>query len=77
MRITHFPVIYCRKGSIACKLKWNVLSVIFSGDTKPEMISIDQAKNGGRGVTVLVHEIVVPAEIWAMQDSSRSRSTAW
>ena len=41
------------------------------GDTKPERISIDQAKkNGGRGVTVFVHEMLVPAEIWAMQDSN-------
>jgi ribonuclease Z len=67
VRITHFPVIHCRKGSIAYKLEWNGLSMIFSGDTKPEKISIDQARNGGRGVTVLVHEMVVPAEIWAMQ----------
>jgi ribonuclease Z len=67
VRITHFPVIHCRKGSIAYKLEWNGLSMIFSGDTKPEKISIEQAKNGGRGVTVFVHEMVVPAEIWAMQ----------
>jgi len=67
VRITHFPVIHCRKGSIAYKLQWNGLSMIFSGDTKPEKISIDQARNGGRGVTVLVHEMVVPAEVWAMQ----------
>ena len=67
VRITHYPVIHCRKGSIAYKLEWNGLSMIFSGDTKPERISIDQAKNGGRGVTVFVHEMLVPAEIWAMQ----------
>ena len=67
VRITHYPVIHCRKGSIAYKLEWNGLSMIFSGDTKPEKISIEQAKNGGRGVTVFVHEMVVPAEIWAMQ----------
>ncbi len=67
VKITHFPVIHCRKGSIAYKLEWNGLSMIFSGDTKPERISIEQAKNAGRGVTVLIHEMVVPAEIWAMQ----------
>ena len=76
VRITHFPVIHCRKGSIACKLEWNGLSMIFSGDTKPEKISIDQAKNGGRGVTVLVHEMVVPAEIWAMQAQHLPRPPA-
>ena len=35
VRITHFPVIHCRKGSIACKLEWNGLSMIFAGDTRP------------------------------------------
>ncbi len=46
VRITHFPVIHCRKGSIAYKLEWNGPSLVFSGGTKPERISIEQAKNG-------------------------------
>lgn len=67
VKITHFPVIHCRKGSIGYKLEWNGLSMIYTGDTKPERVSIEQAKNGGRGVSVFIHEMVVPAEIWAMQ----------
>ena len=46
VRITHFLVIHCRRGSIAYKLEWNGLSVVFSGDAGPEKISIEQAKNG-------------------------------
>jgi ribonuclease Z len=67
VRITHFPVIHCRRGSIGYKLEWNGLSMIYTGDTKPEYHSIEQAKNGGRGVDVFIHEMVVPAAVWAMK----------
>jgi len=67
VKITHFPVIHDRKGSVGYKLEWNGLSLIYTGDTKPEIHSRDQAINGGNGVDVLIHEMVVPAEIWAMK----------
>jgi len=67
VKITHFPVIHDRKGSVGYKLEWNGLSLIYTGDTKPEIHSRDQAINGGKGVDVLIHEMVVPAEIWAMK----------
>jgi ribonuclease Z len=63
VKITHFPVIHCRKGSIGYKLEWNGLSMIFTGDTKPEWLSVDQ----GKGVDVFIHEMIVPPEIWAMK----------
>lgn len=69
VKITHFPVIHCRKGSIGYKLEWNGLSMIYTSDTKPEKNCIQQAINGGKGVDVLVHEMVVPPEIWAMEAS--------
>jgi ribonuclease Z len=62
--ITHFPMIHCRKGSIGYKLKWKGLSMIFTGDSKPSYDIIDQAS----GVTVLIHEMVVPAEVWAAKN---------
>ena len=67
VKVTHFPVIHCRQGSVGYKLEWRGLSMIFTGDTKPERISIEQAKNSGKGVTVFIHEMLVPAEVWAMQ----------
>lgn len=36
--------------------------MIFTGDTKPNYYLIQQAG----GLTVLIHEMVVPAEVWAM-----------
>ncbi|MCL5022718.1 MAG: hypothetical protein M1497_05025 [Nitrospirae bacterium] len=64
VRITHFPAIHTRWGSMSYKLEWNGLSMIFSGDTKPNYDMLGHAK----GVDVLIHEMVVPAEVWAMKN---------
>jgi ribonuclease Z len=71
LKITHFPVIHCRRGSIGYKLEWTppnipgakTLSMIYSGDTKPNWTMVDQAK----GIDVLVHEMVMPPIAWAMK----------
>lgn len=78
VKITHFPAIHCRRGSISYKLEWNGMSMIFSGDTKPNYNMISHAK----GVDVLIHEMVVPAEVWAMKnmgitDPSQVDPTVW
>jgi ribonuclease Z len=71
VRITHYPVIHARRGSMGYKVEWtppgstNTLTAIYSSDTKPETNSVDQAINGGKGVDVFIHEMVVPAEVWA------------
>ncbi len=64
VKITHFPAIHCRRGSISYKLEWNGMSMIFSGDTKPNYDMLEHAK----GVDVLIHEMVVPADVWAMKN---------
>lgn len=69
VKITHFPVIHARQGSIGYKLEWNGLSMIFSGDTKPEYFSLAEGNNEGHGVDVFVHEMVVPPQIWAMKNA--------
>jgi len=63
--ITHFPAIHARDGSISYKLEWNGLSMVFSGDTLPNEYVLENAK----GVDVLVHEMVVPPDIWAEKNS--------
>ena len=68
VKITHFPAIHCRRGSISYKLEWNGLSMIFSGDTKPNYNMIKQAG----GVDVLIHEMVMPAYEWALKNSGMS-----
>lgn len=68
VRITHFPVIHNRKGSMGYKLEWNGLSMIYTSDTRPETVSIRQARNGGQGVDVFIHELVLPPELAAMKN---------
>jgi ribonuclease Z len=65
VKITHFPAVHDRNGAISYKLEWNGLSMVFSGDTKPSYYMIDQAK----GVDVLIHEMVVPPEVWAAKNT--------
>lgn len=71
--ITHFPVIHTRRGSMGYKLVWQTpdgtnLTMIYTSDTKPETNCIEQAKNGGEGVDVFIHEMVVPPDVWAYKD---------
>ena len=86
VKITHFPVIHARKGSIGYKLEWtspngNVLSMIYTGDTKPEYHSVLQARNNGDGVDVFIHEMSLPAEVWTFKGMNLTEpppdSPAW
>ncbi len=67
VRITHFPVVHYRKGSMGYKLEWNGLSMVYTSDTRPETVSIQQAHNGGKGVDVFIHEISIPPEVGVMK----------
>ena len=67
VRITHFPVIHYRKGSTGYKLEWNGLSLIYTSDTRPETVSIQQANNGGKGVDVFIHEMAPAQELGVMK----------
>lgn len=67
LKISHFPVIHCRRGSIGYKVEFTppnhperTLSMIYSGDTKPNWTMIEQAS----GIDVLVHEMVMPPDAW-------------
>ena len=70
-RVTHYPVIHARKGSMGYMLEWtppgatNRLSMIYSSDTKPETNSVYMACNGTNGVDVFIHEMVIPPDMWA------------
>ena len=76
-KVTHFPVVHARRGSIGYKLEWQTpdgrtLTMIYTSDTRPETVSINQAINKDengvpRGVDVFIHEMIVPAEVWVMK----------
>jgi ribonuclease Z len=65
--ITHFPVIHYRKGSMGYKLEWNGLSLIYTSDTRPDTVSIQQANNAGMGVDVFIHEMSPAQELGVMK----------
>jgi len=73
VKITYFPVIHTRRGAIGYKLEWtppgggNPITMIYSSDTKPEYNCVNQAINGGKGVDVLIHEMIVPAQVYTMK----------
>jgi ribonuclease Z len=74
VKITHFPVIHTRKGSMGYKLEWNGLTMIYTSDTRPETNCIDQARNVdpktgvARGVDVFIHEMILPPELLTMKN---------
>lgn len=75
-RITAYPVIHTRQGAVGYKLEWTnpngqTLRMIFTGDTKPERLTLEQAVDNGPGVPpgvdVLIHEMGLAPEVWAMK----------
>ena len=78
VKITHFPVIHTRRGAIGYKLEWwppgtsmkdpsRAIPMIYTSDTKPEYNCVTQACNSGHGVDVLIHEMIVPAQVYTMK----------
>jgi ribonuclease Z len=67
VRITHFPLIHYRKGAVGYKVEWNGLSMIYTGDTRPSTVTIQQANNGGKGVDVFIHEMCLALEVAVMK----------
>lgn len=72
VKISFFPAVHDRNGSISYKLEWNGLSMIFTGDTKPSQFLIDNATNGHKEVDVLISEMVVPPEVWAEKNGANT-----
>jgi ribonuclease Z len=69
VKVTHFPAVHSRNGSISYKLEWNGLKMVFSGDTRPNEYMIEQA----RGADVLIHEMVLPPEIWGSKNTGKEK----
>jgi ribonuclease Z len=79
VRISYFPAVHDRNGSISYKLEWDtgqsVLSFIFSGDTKPNTFMLG-ALTAGQKVDLLVHEMVIPPDVWAATASGGGQASA-
>ncbi len=60
VKITSFPAIHIRDGSVSYRLEWNGLSFVFGGDSFPNKWFAEEAK----GVDVAVHESFFTPEQW-------------
>jgi ribonuclease Z len=65
VKISYFQAVHDRNGSISYKLEWNGLSMIFSGDTRPNMFMVNALTGSKMPVDLLIHETVLPPEVWA------------
>ena len=52
VKITSFPAVHIYDGPVSFRLEWNDLTVVYSGDTTPSQIFIDNAKDAD----VVIHE---------------------
>ncbi len=60
VKVTSFPAIHIRDGSVSYRLDWNGLSFVFGGDSVPNKWFIKEAK----GADVIVHECFFTPEQW-------------
>ncbi len=65
VRISHFPAVHDRDGAISFRLEWQGISMIFSGDSRPNYFMLKNAAN----LDVLVHELTLSPEVWATKNS--------
>jgi ribonuclease Z len=74
LKISYFQAIHTRKGAISFKVEWTppnqtgeqkTISMIYSGDTKPNKSMVREASNDNHGIDVLIHETVMPPRQWA------------
>jgi len=60
VKVTTFPAIHIRDGSVSFRLDWNGLSFVFGGDSVPNKWFVKEAK----GADVVVHECFFTPEQW-------------
>ena len=60
VKVTAFPAIHIRDGSVSFRLDWNGLSFVFGGDSVPNKWFAKEAKNAD----VVVHECFFTPEQW-------------
>jgi ribonuclease Z len=60
VKVTTFPAIHIRDGSVSFRLDWNGLSFVFGGDSVPNKWFAKEAK----GADVVVHECFFTPEQW-------------
>ncbi len=71
VRITTFPAVHDRNGAISYRLEWQGISMVFSGDSRPNTFLLNQATN----LDVLIHEVTLSPQVWAAKNGGLTPST--
>ncbi len=59
--VTAFPAVHALGGAVSYRIDWKGISVVFSGDTKPNKFLVENSEN----VDILFHETFWPAELYS------------
>lgn len=73
VKITSFPAIHIRDGSVSFRLDWNGLSFVFGGDSVPNKWFQKEAK----GADVVVHECFFTPEQWVKISGFPYKQAYW
>ncbi len=60
-KVTSFPAVHAMAGAVSYRLDWKNMSIVYSGDTKPNSFMVEN----GKGVDLLMHETFLPATVFA------------
>ncbi len=60
VKVTSFPAIHIRDGSVSFRLDWKGMSFVFGGDSVPNKWFLEEAK----GADVVIHECFFTPEQW-------------
>ena len=73
VKVTSFPAIHIRDGSVSFRLDWNGLSFVFGGDSAPNKWFLKEAKNAD----LVVHECFFTPEQWMRVSGFPYKQAYW
>ena len=76
IKISWFPAVHDRNGSVSYLLEWNGMAMIFSGDTRPNNFMVSALTSAQKPVDLLIHEMVLPPDVWVGAATGGTGETA-
>jgi ribonuclease Z len=73
VKVTSFPAIHIRDGSVSFRLDWNGMSFVFGGDSVPNKWFMKEAKNAD----IVVHECFFTPEQWMKVSGFPYKQAYW
>ena len=63
-KVWSYPSIHAREGAVSYVLEWNGLRVLFTGDSLPNIQTVNQATQFSEPLDVLISEMALDPEVW-------------